>query len=329
MRKCLVIVLHGLILVAMKIAFQMEPIEEAKRDFSNSLLLIQEAGRRGYEVFHYVPEKLTLLHDKVVAQAAPVHVDLSQEQYYELGPYEELDLTRCDIVFMRQEPSPNINYITATYMLDVLRSYGVFVTNVPSGIRNTPEKLSVFDFPDYLPPTIVSRDAEAVKSFFVQHGDLIAKPLYSFYGHGIARLTSEEQVEDYLRGTDEYFLFQKFLPEVAEGNKRIVLFDGEVVCAKNSIPPQGSFNTHDGYTDVAFELSDYEREMCKKVGKVMKERGLHYVGLDVIGKYITEINVTCPGSLREMYHMEGSMDSKYEAKIFDIIEAKVKALAVV
>ncbi len=304
----------------MKIAFQMEGLEYSDPESTNSLLLIEEANRRGHSVFHYLPESLSIDNTSIYAEAASVAVDLSKKKYYKLGEYGKVDLTKFDVVFMRQHPPFDINYVTSTFILDKLTEQGVFVTNNPFWIRNTPEKLSIFDFKEYMPLTLVSQNLKFIEKFLEQHKDIVIKPLHDFFGNGIVRTASMDVVRKQLEHYKQPLMFQPFLQEIKKGNKRIVLFDGEVVAALKTIPASDEFLVYRNSTDMKYELSEYEVSLCEKIGKVLKDKGLHFVGMDIIGNYLTEINVTCTGSLIRLNKL---YNTKYEKLLFDIIEKKV------
>ncbi|GJL85705.1 MAG: glutathione synthetase [Micavibrio sp.] len=305
----------------MKIAFQMESPADSDRELSASLLLMQEACSRGYKVFHYLPEHLSLDHKgAITAYAAPVSVDLSKDQYYELGDYDAVDLAGFDVVFLRQDPPFDMGYITTTYILERLKDQGVLVTNDPFWIRNTPDKLFIFDFKKHMPPTLISGDMIAIKKFFTAHKDVVIKPLYSFHGHGITRSSDVNDAEAELKKYGEPLMFQPFLKEVKEGNKRVVLFDGEIVGALNTIPPDGEFRIYRDSIDEAYELSEQERILCKKIGSVMKERDIHFAGVDFIGPYLTEANVGSVGSLARLNKI---YNKKFESMLWDVIERKI------
>ncbi len=304
----------------MKIAFQMEALENADWEFGASPLLVHEACRRGFEVFHYLQESLTLGNDGVYASAARTNVDLASDKLYEQDGYKQVDLTSFDVVFMRQEPPFDMNYITATYMLERLKEHGVFVTNDPFWIRNLPEKLCIFDFKKYMPPTLVSRHMPFIEAFFKEHGDVVIKPLYLFKGKGIIRTSSVEEAKEQLRQTSEPLMFQRFIPEIAEGNKRIILFDGEVVGTLKSVPQGEEFRVYRDSVDLPYEPSEEELSLAKEIGNALKKRGQHFAGIDLVGPYLIEINVTCTASLTRL---NGLYDKKYESLLWDLIERKI------
>jgi glutathione synthase len=307
----------------MKIAFQMEGLEYSDPEATNSLILIAEANSRGHSVFHYLPESLSIDNAAVYAEAASVSVDLSQKEYYRLGDYSKVDLTKFDVVFMRQHPPFDINYITATFILDKLTEQGVFVTNNPFWIRNTPEKLSIYDFKEYMPPTLVSQNLKFIKEFLEQHKDIIIKPLHDYFGNGIVRTSSMDEVKKQMEHYKQPLMFQSFLQEIKDGNKRIVLFDGEIIGGRRTIPKSGEFNTHQNGRDSSYNPNEYEIALCRTVGKVLKNRGIDFAGLDIIGKFLVEINVTCVGSLMDINKLD---ETRYEKLLWDIIEKKVGSI---
>ncbi len=304
----------------MKIAFQMEGLEYSDPESTNSLLLIAEANNRGHSVFHYLPESLSIDNNSIYAEAASVTVDLSRKEYYKLGDYCKVDLAKFDVVFMRQHPPFDINYVTMTFILDKLQEKGVFVTNNPFWIRNTPEKFSIYDFKEYMPPTLVSRNLKFIEEFLEQHKDILIKPLYDYGGYGIIRTSSMDTVAKHLEHYQQPLMFQRFLQEIKDGNKRIILFDGEIIAACLTMPASGEFNTHENGVDSSYKPNEYEILLCEKLGKILKDRGLHFVGIDIIGKYITEINVTCTGTIVRLNKMD---NTKYEKLLLDLIEKKV------
>jgi glutathione synthase len=287
----------------MKIAFQMEGLEYSDPEATSSLFLIAEANRRGHSVFHYLPESLSIDNTSIYAEAASVTVDLSKKEYYKLGDYSKVDLTKFDVVFMRQHPPFDINYVTATFILDKLTEQGVFVTNNPFWIRNTPEKLSIYDFKKYMPPTLVSQNLKFIEEFLEQHKDIVIKPLHDFYGNGIVRASNMDVVKEHLERYKQPLMFQPFLQEIKDGNKRIVLFDGEIIGARNTILAPGEFISHRNGTYVSYEPNEYEIILSREVGKVLKDRGVDFAGIDIIGKFLVEINVTCVGGIMDIDHI--------------------------
>lgn len=305
----------------MKIAFQMEPMDEPKPGDSHTLTLMHEATKRGYDVFHYTPDTLSLDQTgQVSAYIAPVRVDLDKDEHYALGEYSRQDLSDFDVIMFRQDPPYDIAYVTNTVILERLKKEGVLFVNDPFWIRNMPDKLSIFDFAEYLPPTLVSRNLEEVGAFYEEHQDVIIKPLHSFHGHGIRRSQNIGDAKKTLSEYDEQLMFQPFLKEVLEGNKRVVFYDGEIAGILNSIPDDKEFRIFRGSTDVAAELTPREREICEKIGAVLKERGMLFVGIDFIGEYLTEINA---GSVGSIFRLDEVYDDNFSAKLFDLVELKI------
>lgn len=304
----------------MKVAFQMENMADTAREETHSLVMMEEACARGHAVFHYHPNSAALGNDGVFASAAPVRVDLSRDDYYTLGEYARTDLAGFDLVFFRQDPPFDMGYVTNTHMLERLKASGVKVINDPFWIRNMPDKLSIFDYPDFLPPTLVTRDKDEIKEFFAKHGDIVIKPLYGFHGHGILRTSDLRDAMAALEESTAPLMLQPFLKDIAQGNKRIIFFDGAYAGAINSVPQDDQeFRVFRNSVDVAYEPTPREKTLCAKLGPVLKERGLVFVGIDLIGEYLTEINVGSVGTLRRMNRVYGG---KAEARLWDVIEKK-------
>lgn len=307
----------------MKIAFQMEPMAETERGSGNAVVLIEEAVRRGHDVYHYLMDDLSLSSDGVFALAAPVSVDLSREDYYTLGDYERVDLGHFDVVFLRQVPPVDMRYMTFLYIIDQLKKQNVLVTNDPAGILMTPEKLSIFDFPEHMPPTLVSRDKGAIERFFDRYGEIVVKPLYEYYGLGIIRTNDVTEVYSMLDSDESFLMFQAFLPDIKAGKKRVILFDGEIAAVAEKRPENGDFLTPASLPYVRCELTDVDKDVCRAVASRMKEAGLHFVGLDLVGGKLIEINNTCVGSLRAINSAYGI---SLQAQLWDLLEGKVADL---
>lgn len=292
----------------MKIGIQMCPLPAAKPGYDNSLLLIDEALRRGYEVWHWEPQDITLdQSDCVTAKARRV-----QDQY-QTGEDETLDLRTLDVLFFRQDPPFDMTYITNTFLLERLED-DVILVNHPRWIRDMPDKLSIFDYAAYMPPTLVTRNPTEMRHFFETHQhDCVIKPLYGFKGHGIVRVREEEALLRTLKGTGEPVMVQPFLPEIRDGNTRIVLCDGEIIGALRSIPDE-DFRIFRDSADVAYTPSPEEVKLCKTLAPTLKARGLRFVGIDLIGPYLTEINVGSVGSLVRLNAVYGG---RHESIIFD------------
>lgn len=301
----------------MKIGFQMFPLANAKPGYDNTLLLIQEANKRGFEAYHFLPDAVSLDETgNLTATARRTYVDLSSNRI-EAGADETLNLEALDILFFRQDPPFDMAYITNTFLLERLEGKVLMVNN-PRWIRDMPDKLSIFDFPDFLPPTLITRDPRKINDFFAQHNnDVVVKPLYGFKGKGIIRAQSAAEATPMLQEHPEPLMFQPFLPEIKDGNIRLVLFHGELIGALKSIPDE-DFRIFRDSVDVAYEPTESDLKLCAALKPILQERGLHFVGIDLIGKYLTEINVGSVGSLVRLNEVYGG---SYEAKLFDRAEA--------
>jgi glutathione synthase len=288
----------------MKIAFQMEPLTGINPKTNSSAHLLLEALRRKHKVFHYQPQNLSLKNGKVLALAAEV------KAWDKISEYNWIDLSTMDVVLVRQDPPFNINYITATYFLEQLPKK-VRVLNNPHWIRNTPEKLAPLLFPDYVPPTLFTRDAAQLTAFYKEHKDIIIKPLYGHHGNGVFHLKPKDDnvaalIEYTLATSTEPWIAQPYIPEVRKGNLRVLFIDGAIVGAFKVVPEAGEFRLYRGSMNIKHTLTKYETTMCEEIGTVLKERGLFYVGIDIIGKFLIEINVTSTGSIDKYNALYGA-----------------------
>jgi glutathione synthase len=311
----------------MKIAFQMDPIGDIDINADSSFRLAEEAQARGHTLFFYGPDQLAYQEGRVTARGHDFTVKRVQGNHVELGPMIEVDLTDFDVVWLRQDPPFDMHYITSTHLLDRLAP-GTLVVNDPFWVRNYPEKLMVLDFPDLTPPTTVSRDLETIKVFKDKHGDVIVKPLYGNGGAGVFLLNKEDRnlsslYEMFTGFSREPLIVQKFLPAVSKGDKRVILVDGECVGAINRVPAAGETrsNMHVGGRPEKVGLTERDLEICARIGPLLKEKGQVFVGIDVIGEYLTEINVTSPTGIQELERFDGV---NIAGKIWDVIEAKRK-----
>ncbi|TNF21748.1 MAG: glutathione synthase [Rhodobacteraceae bacterium] len=310
----------------MKIAFQMDPIGAVDINADSSFRLAEEAQARGHELFYYVPDQLAYQEGRITARGQDLRVRRVQGDHAELGPLREVDLADFDVVWLRQDPPFDMAYITSTHLLDRLKGKAL-VVNDPFWVRNYPEKLLVLDFPDLTPPTTVARDLQTLREFRDRHGDIILKPLYGNGGAGVFKLA---QADGNLASLHELFagfsreplIVQKFLPAVAKGDKRVILVDGEAVGAINRVPAKGETrsNMHVGGRAEKTGLTDRDREICKRIGPLLREKGQVFVGIDVIGDWLTEINVTSPTGIQELERFDGT---NVAAKIWEAIEAKL------
>jgi len=293
----------------MKIAFQMDPITDVNIDADSSFRLAEEAQSRGHELFYYAPDKLAYEEGRVTARGQDFTVQRIQGDHVHLGQEREIDLADMDVIWLRQDPPFDMNYITTTHILDRVHPE-TLVVNDPFWVRNYPEKLLVLDFPDLTPPTTIARDLETIKAFKAEHSDVILKPLYGNGGAGVFRLDANDRN-----------LMQKFLPDVSNGDKRVILVDGEAVGAINRVPAKGETrsNMHVGGRPEKVGLTDRDLEICARIGPLLREKGQVFVGIDVIGDYLTEINVTSPTGIQELERFDGVNIAE---KIWQAIEAK-------
>ncbi len=309
----------------MKIAFQMDPITEVDINADSSFRLAEEAQKRGHELFFYGPDQLAYQTGRITARGHDFTVQRVQGDHVTLGPEREIDLSGMDVVWLRQDPPFDMHYITSTHLLDRVHP-DTLVVNDPFWVRNYPEKLLVLDFPQLMPPTTIARDLETIKAFKAEHGDVILKPLYGNGGAGVFRLTPEDRnlssLHELFTGfSREPLIVQKFLPDVSNGDKRVILVDGEPVGAINRVPAAGETrsNMHVGGRPEKIGLTERDLEICATIGPILKEKGQVFVGIDVIGDYLTEINVTSPTGIQELERFDGINVAE---KIWEAIEAK-------
>ena len=312
--------------MSLQVAIQMDPIESIDIEGDSSFVLALEAQLRGYKLYHYLPEHLSLVDGHVVARARALSVQRKMGDHFTLGDFETLNLKSMDVVLMRQDPPFDMGYITATHLLEHIHP-DTLVVNDPANVRNAPEKLFVTNFPDLMPPTLISRDIDQVTAFRTKHEDIIVKPLYGNGGAGVFHITPDDEnlsslLELFLERNSEPAIVQAYLPEVRQGDKRIILIDGVPAGAINRVPKEGEArsNMHVGGTAFQSTLTDREKEICTTIGPALKERGLIFVGIDVIGDYLTEINVTSPTGLQEINRYDGV---SLEDQIWDAIEARL------
>lgn len=288
--------------MALRVAVQMDPLEGIGIAGDSTFSLMLKGQERGHKLYHYLAEDLTWQDGRLYAGAREVSVQAVAGNHFTFGEFAILDLGRdVDVVLMRQNPPFDLGYITATHLLERIQGE-TLVVNDPAAVRNAPEKVWVLDFARFMPPTMVTRSLGAARHFLAEHGDIVLKPLHGFAGGSVFRITRDGAnlsalMELFNATYREPHVLQTFLPEVAEGDKRIVLVDGEVAGAINRRPGSGEFrsNLAVGGTAEAAQLSDMEREICDALAPELKRRGLLFVGIDVIGgKWLTEINVTSP-----------------------------------
>ena len=311
--------------MSLKVAIQMDPIGPININADSTFRIAEEAQARGHSLFYYTPDKLAYQEGKVTARGWPLTVQRVEGNHFTLGEEQEVDLSTFDVVWLRQDPPFDMGYITTTHILDMIHPK-TLVVNDPFWVRNYPEKLLVLNFPDLTPPTMIARDLETLKSFRAKHGDVILKPLYGNGGAGVFKLSKGDgnlaSLHELFSGINrEPLIMQKFLPDVAKGDKRVILVDGEPVGAINRVPAKGETrsNMHVGGRPEKVALTDRDREICAAIGPLLREKGQVFVGIDVIGNWLTEINVTSPTGIQELERFDGT---NIAAKIWEAIEAR-------
>ena len=290
----------------MKIAFQMDPIEYVDINADSTFRLAEEAQNRGHDLYVYTPNDLTFNRGKVAAKVRSISLKRKMGDHVNFGAVELLDLSEFGVIWLRQDPPFDMGYITNTHLLDLVAKETLIVNN-PFWVRNLPEKLLVLEFPDLIPDTVISRDLDEIKEFKREFKDIIVKPLYGNGGAGIFRLKEDDKNltslhELFSNMTSEPLIAQAFLPDVKNGDKRIILVDGSPVGAINRVPKAGEIrsNMHVGGKAEPAKLSQRDREICSAIGPTLKSKGQVFVGIDVIGEYLTEINVTSPTGVQEL-----------------------------
>jgi glutathione synthase len=311
--------------MSLKVAIQMDPIGPINIHADSTFRIAYEAQERGHELFYYTPDRLALDEGRVTARGWPLKLRWFEGDHYELGEETTVDLAGFDVVWLRQDPPFDMGYITTTHILDLIHP-STLVVNDPFWVRNYPEKLLVLQFPDLTPPTTIARDLETLRAFKHKHGDIILKPLYGNGGAGVFRLDPNDRnlssLHELFSGMSrEPLIAQKFLPAVSAGDKRVILVDGEPVGAINRVPQAGETrsNMHVGGRPEKIGLSERDREICARIGPLLREKGQVFVGIDVIGDYLTEINVTSPTGIQELERFDGTNTAKL---LWEAIEVK-------
>ncbi|SHG89122.1 glutathione synthase [Cognatiyoonia sediminum] len=311
--------------MSLKVAIQMDPIGPIDINADSSFRIVEEAQARGHELFYYTPDKLSYRDGHVLARGWPLTVRRVEGDHFELGAEQEVDLSDWDVVWLRQDPPFDMSYITTTHLLDMIHPE-TLVVNDPFWVRNYPEKLLVLSFQELTPPTMIARDLETLKTFREDHGDVILKPLYGNGGAGVFKLSQSDSnlasLHELFSGINrEPLIMQKFLPDVSKGDKRVILIDGEPVGAINRVPAAGETrsNMHVGGRPEKVELTERDREICAAIGPLLREKGQIFVGIDVIGDWLTEINVTSPTGIQELERFDGTNVAE---KIWQAIEAR-------
>ena len=311
--------------MGLKVAFQMDPIGGVDIDADSTFRIALEAQARGHSLFYYTPDRLSFRSGRIIARGWPIEVRRVKGDHVRYGAETEIDLGEWDVVWLRQDPPFDMGYITTTHLLDLIHPR-TLVVNDPFWVRNFPEKLLVLRFPDLTPPTMIARDLATLRSFKAEHGDIILKPLYGNGGAGVFRLDPNDRNlaalhELFLGLSREPLIAQKYVPAVANGDKRVILVDGEPVGAINRIPAEGETrsNLHVGGRAEKAALTDRDREICARIGPILREKGQIFVGIDVIGDWLTEINLTSPTGIQELERFDGTNAA---ARIWEVIEAK-------
>jgi glutathione synthase len=320
----------------LKVAVQMDALEHINIDGDSTFALMLEAQARGHTLWHYEVRHLALregrqsaarrMEERLTAVARPVQVQRSHGNHHQFGAEETLDLARMDVVLMRQDPPFDMAYITATHMLEHIQP-ATLVMNDPAAVRNAPEKILVMQFPDLMPPTLITWDVSAIRDFRAAHKDIVVKPLFGNGGAGVFRIREDDEnlgalLEMHFARSREPLMIQRYEPSVRQGDKRIILIDGQPAGAINRVPAQGEArsNMHVGGRAEKASMTARDLEICRRIGPTLRDQGLIFVGIDVIGDWLTEINVTSPTGLQEVARFDGTNLAR---QIWEKIELRV------
>ena len=313
--------------MSLAVAIQMDPLETVAINADSTFALALEAQRRGFGLYHYQPKNLSWRDGRVMAKARPFKVQRVEGDHVQFGAPEVLDLAGVDVVLLRQDPPFDLNYISTTHLLDRIHPT-TLVVNDPHHVRNAPEKLFVTQFAELMPPSLITYDIDEIRAFRRKHGDIIVKPLYGNGGAGVFHLKEDDTnlgslYELFARFLNEPLMIQRYIPAVRQGDKRIILVNGRVAGAVNRVPAEGEAraNMHVGGRAEKSTLTHREQEICEAIGPALKQRGLIFVGIDVIGDYLTEINVTSPTGIQEIDRFDGV---SIEGQIWDVIVERVE-----
>ena len=312
--------------MSLTVAVQMDPIASINPLGDSTFAMMLEAQARKHLLVYYTPDTLALRDNQVTASVAPIELfDKPKGEHYKLGDFVRADLSQYDVVLMRQDPPFDMNYITLSHILERIHPK-TFVVNPPASVRNAPEKILVTEFPELMPPTLITRDRALIHAFRKEHGNIIVKPLYGNGGAGVFFIQEGDHnlaslLELFEQSFREPFMIQRYLPEVRKGDKRIIIIDGEAVAGLNRVPSEGEArsNMHAGGRPELSPLTVREREICATIGPALKARDMIFVGIDVIGGYLTEINVTSPTGIREIKRFGGP---DIAPLIWDVIERR-------
>ena len=309
--------------MTLKIGIQMDHVSTIDIKGDSTFALGMEAQARGYDLFHYTPDRLQFRGGVVSAAIEPMRLRDERDNHFNLGKKTVTDLSGLDVILLRQDPPFDMSYVTTTHLLQRIHP-DTLVVNDPKSVRDAPEKILVMDFPDLMPQTVITRDFETITDFRQEFGDIILKPLYGNGGAGVFRITKEDQnlsslLEMFDANFREPFIAQQYLSDVRQGDKRIILVDGEPVGAINRVPAKGDArsNMHAGGRAEHADLTVREQEICERIAPTMRDNGFIFVGIDVIGDYITEINVTSPTGIREIQNFA---DTDIASLVWDAIE---------
>ena len=311
--------------MSLAVAIQMDPIESINIDADSTFMMALEGQRRGHALFHYLPQHLSFRNGRLYARVRPLEVRREYGNHFSFGSEQTIDLATMDLVLMRQDPPFDMAYITATHLLEHIQA-STLVVNDPVHVRNAPEKLFVTHFPDLMPPTLITSDKAEILSFRAEYKDIIVKPLFGNGGAGVFHLKPDDEnlgslLEMFTQLYREPVIIQKYLPEIRQGDKRIILIDGEPGGAVSRIPVSGEAraNFHAGGGAQKTTLTSRERDICAAIGPTLREKGLVFVGIDVIGDYLTEINVTSPTGIQEINKLD---QVQLEVTLWDAMERR-------
>ncbi len=313
--------------MSLAVAIQMDPIEDVDIDADSTFALALEAQARGHGIYHYLPRELSMKGGRVVAKVRPLQVRREPGNHSSLGAAEPVDLATMDVILMRQDPPFDMAYITATHLLERVHPK-TLVVNDPKNVRNAPEKLFITHFPELMPPTVITADMDEVRAFREEYKDIIIKPLFGNGGAGVFHIKPGDEnlnalIEMFTQISREPLIAQAYLPAVRAGDKRVILIDGRAAGAINRVPAEGEArsNLHVGGTATQSPLTARDRLICEAIGPTLKAQGLIFVGIDVIGDYMTEINVTSPTGIQEASRFD---DTNLAGEIWDAIEERYR-----
>ncbi|WP_114388890.1 glutathione synthase [Notoacmeibacter marinus] len=316
--------------MTLRVAIQMDHVSGLHIAGDTTFALGLAAQQREYELWHYEPDAMSLDEGRLLACAQPLVLRDEEGDHFDLGEEKRIDLADMDAILLRQDPPFDMNYITTTHLLERIHP-DTLVVNDPAWVRNSPEKIFVADFPDLMPETLITRDRKAVLDFRKRHGDIILKPLYGNGGAGIFHLRHDDRnltslIELFEQMSREPYIVQRYLPAVRQGDKRIILIEGDPVGAINRVPAEtdSRSNMHVGGRAEPIELTDRDREICERIGPSLRERGFTLVGIDVIGDVLTEINVTSPTGIREVKRFGGQDIAEL---FWDAVESRLSHMA--